>query len=145
MATAIKWYGNAFAAAFNKEIDFNETGKIMLSLHTSSYVPDQDAHDYFDDVTNEVTSANYTAGGAALTSAAITYTGGTNVVKFDADDVTWTSVTFTARYGVLRYDTGTASTSPLIAYLDFDGDKSPSAGNFTVSFNASGIATITPA
>ena len=145
MATAIKWYGNVFKAAFNKEIDFNETNKVKLSLHTSSYTPDQDAHDYFDDVTDEVTSANYTAGGAALASPAITYTAGTNVSKFDADDVTWTSVTFTARYGVLRYDTGTASTSPLIAYLDFDGDKSPSAGNFTVTFHTDGICTITPA
>ncbi len=47
-------YGNALKAAFNKEIDFDsDTIKVMLL--TSSYTPNQDSHDYLDDVvSNEV-------------------------------------------------------------------------------------------
>ena len=143
MATAIKWYGNVFKAAFNKEIDFNETNKVKLSLHTSSYTPDQDAHDYFDDVTNEVTSANYTAGGAALASPAITYTAGTNVSKFDADDVTWSGASITARGAVLYKSRGGASSADeLIAYIDFGADKTASGGDFRITFNAEGILNI---
>ena len=52
MAVTAKWYGKAFQAAFNAEIDFN-SDTIKAAICTSSYTPDQDAHDYFNDVTNE--------------------------------------------------------------------------------------------
>lgn len=142
MAVTAKWYGKAFQAAFNKEIDWND-GNVKVSLHTSSYTPDQDTHDYYDDVTNEVSSANYTAGGAALVNPSFTYTGGTNVLKLDADDTSWSTVTLTARYAVIYYNTGTASTSPLLGYVDFGADVTATAGNFTITWSADGIATIT--
>ena len=143
MAVTAKWYGKAFLSAFNKEIDFNESNKIKVSLHTSSYTPNQDTHDYYDDVDNEVSSANYTTGGAVIANCAVSYDAGTNVVKLDGDDTTWTTVTLTARYAVIYYTTGTASTSPLIAYVDFGADVTATAGNFTITWSADGIATIT--
>ena len=142
MAVSAKLFGQAIAKAFNKEIDFDsDTIKIMLC--TSSYTPDQDAHDYKDDITNEVSGTGYTAGGATLANAAVTYTGATNTVKLDADDVTWSSSTITARYAVIYVDTGTPSTSALIAYIDFGEDISSSSSNFVITFNASGIITCT--
>lgn len=144
MAVTAKFYGNAFVHAFNKRIDF-DTDTIKVSLHTSSYTPDQDAHDYADDLTNEVANGNgYTTGGATLGSPSITYTGASNVLKLDGADVTWSSSTITARYAVI-YDAtpGTAGTNPLIAYVDFGADVSSTNSNFTITWDAAGIATVT--
>jgi len=53
---------NSFLERLNAgEIDFgDDTIKVMLS--TESYVPDQDTHEFRDDVTNEVAGTGYTAG-----------------------------------------------------------------------------------
>src|SRR5690349_21468045 len=98
---ASKVYGNAIKAAFNKEVDWDsDTIKVMLV--SGSYTPNQDSHDYVDDVrANEVTGAGYTAGGATLASKTATYDAGTNTVKFDAADVSWANSTITARYAVV--------------------------------------------
>ena len=142
MAVTAKYYGNAFVSAFNKEIDFNsDTIKVMLC--TSSYTPDQDAHNYKDDVTNEVTGTGYTAGGATVASPSITYTGASNTLKLDGDDVSWSNSTITARYAVIYDDTpATDATKPLIAWIDFGADVSTTSGTFTIAFDAAGIATV---
>lgn len=120
------------------------TDTIKCSLHTSTYVPNQDTDDYWNDATNEVTSTNYTAGGVTLGSKTLTYTAGTNVVAFDAADAAWTTVTFTARTAVVYKDgAGASSTDHLFSYVDFGADQTVSAGNFTVVWAAGGIATIT--
>lgn len=143
MAVTAFFYGNAFVAAFNKEIDFN-SDTIKVALCTSSYTPNQDTHDYFDDITNEVTGTGYTAGGATLGSATITYTGATNTLMLDGADVSWSTSTITARYAVI-YDAtpGTNATRPLIAYVDFGADVSSTAGTFSITWDAAGIATVT--
>lgn len=142
MATT-KTYGSLITKAFNKEIDF-DTDTIKVALVSSSYTPDQDAHDYWDDVSAyEVTGTGYTTGGATLASKTVGYTSGTNVTKFDAADVSWTSSTITARYAVIYLSTGTASTSPLIAYVDFGSNQSSSNGTFAITWDAAGIFTTT--
>lgn len=143
MATT-KTYGSLITAAFNKEIDWG-SDTLKVALLTSSYTPNQDTHDYWDDVSaNEVTGTGYTAGGATLASVTIGYTSGTNVTKFDAADVSWAASTITARYAVIYDDTpGTAATKPLIAYVDFGTDQSSSAGTFTLTWSANGIFTTT--
>lgn len=136
-------FGNLIIKAFNKEVDW-DTDTIKVMLLTSSASPDQDTHDYIDDLNaNEVSGTGYTAGGATLASKTIGYTAGTNVTKFDAADVTWSSSTITARYAVLYVDTGTPSTSVLIGYTDFGEDKSSESGNFTIQWDADGIFTTT--
>lgn len=145
MAITSKCFGQFPLKAINKEIDFN-TDTIKLALYTSGYTPDQDVHDYFNDVTNEVaTAGGYVAGGKTVTNCTMTYTAGTNVVKMDADDVTWSASTITARGAVLYADTGNTSTSALIAYTDFGEDKISSSGDFTVTWDANGIVTFTVA
>lgn len=144
MAVTNKWYGNAFKAAFNKEIDFN-TDTVKVALVTSTYAFDQDAHDYFNDITNQVTGTGYTAGGATLATPTVTYTGGTNVLALDGADVSWASSTITARGAVLYVDTTVASTSPLLCFVDFGADVSTTAGTFTITWDAAGIATVTVA
>ncbi len=117
---------------------------IKVALCTSSYTPDQDVHDYFDDITNELTTGSgYTAGGATLASKTCTVTG--KVVTFDAADTSWTTSTLTARYGIIYYASGSAATSLLIGYVDFGEDKVSSSGTFLITWNASGIFTLTAA
>ena len=143
MAVSAKFYGLAFQSAFNKEIDFN-SDTIKCLLTTSTYTPDQDTHQYHSDVTNEVTGTGYTAGGATIATPSLTYTAGTNVLKLDGGDVSWTTSTITARYAVVYDDTpGTSATKPLIAYVDFGADVSSSAGTFSITWDAAGIATVT--
>ena len=132
--------------ANNKEIDLL-SDTIKVALVTSSYTPNQDTHDYFSDITNEVSGTGYTAGGATLASKTYTSNTTTNVWTFDAADVTWSSATITnARYAII-YDAtpGTAATNPLIAYIDFGSDKSSSGGDFVIQWNANGIFTDTVA
>ena len=113
-----------------------ENDTIKVALVTSSYTPSA-AHDFFDDITNELSTAGgYTAGGATLGTK--TVTGGV----FDAADTMWTSATFTCAYGIVYKDTGVAGTSPLIGYIDFDGDQSPADQTFKIVWNAGGIITI---
>ena len=92
-----KLYGNFLVKALNKEVDW-DTDTIKVALTTSSYTPNQDTHDYFNDVTNEVTGTGYTAGGNTLASKTITYDDANNVIILDAADSTWASSTITARY-----------------------------------------------
>jgi hypothetical protein len=142
---ASKLYGNFLLKALNKEVDF-DTDTIKVALLTSSYTPNQDTHDYFNDVsTYEVSGTGYTAGGATLASKTATYDSGTNVIVLDAADVTWSSSTITARYAVVYDSTGTSSTSALIGYVDFGSDQSSTNGNFTITWDSTGIVRITVA
>ena len=142
---ASKLYGNFLKLALNKEVDW-DTDTIKVALLSNAYTPDQDTHDYFNDVSaNEVTGTGYTAGGATLASKTITYDSGSNVITLDAADTTWSSSTITARYAVVYGSTGTSSTSPLIGYVDFGSDQSSSNGNFTITWDATGIVRITVA
>lgn len=120
-----------------------DTDTIKVMLLTSSYTPDQDAHDFIDDASaNEVSGAGYTAGGAALASKAVTQDDTDNEGVFDADDLTWSSSTITARYAILYKDTGTPATSPVICVFDFGSDQSSSNGNFTIQWHSEGILNL---
>lgn len=142
---ASKLYGNFLLKALNKEVDY-DSDTIKVALLTSSYTPNQDTHDYFNDVSaNEVSGTGYTAGGATLASKTATYDAGTNVIVLDAADITFSSSTITARYAVVYGSTGTASTSPLIGFVDFGSDQSSTNGNFTITWDSTGIVRITVA
>ena len=125
--------------------DLSNAGVVVKCLlMTSSASISQENWETLTDVNNdthEVSGDGYNAGGVEATIKSVTES--TKVTTFDAADVTWTSSTLTARFEVLYLSTGTASTSYLIGYADFGEDKSSSSGDFTVSWNASGILTLT--
>ena len=121
-----------------------EADTLKLALVTSSYTPSL-AHTIWGDVSaNEVaTGSGYTTGGEALTGVAVTNT--TNL-KIDANDVTWTALTKTFRYGVL-YANVTRNTfvNPLIAYYLFDDTPANvvvSGTNWTVQWSSSGLLMV---
>lgn len=134
MANAV--YPKAKKAILDGDVDFlTDTIKIVLVDATYTY---STAHDFLDDIA---------AGDRVATSAALSSKTTTDGA-FDAADVTFTSLTGnTVTSWVLFKDTGTASTSQLIAYFDTVSGGgalsfTPNGGNFTLSFGASGIFTI---
>jgi hypothetical protein len=62
---------------------------------------------------------------------------------FDGTDVTFTAVTGASVEAIVLYiDTGTASTSPLVAYIDTSVTGlpvTPNGGDITITWNGSGI------
>jgi len=131
------------------------TDTIKLALVTSSYTPSV-AHDILADVlaspSPEVEaiaspSNGYTAGGEALTGQAVTNTDSPSAGKFDANDVTWTALSATFRYGILYAEKSVGSpaiVNPLIGYILFDttpADIVVSALDWTVQWSANGIIT----
>ena len=115
-----------------------------LTLHTSTYSPNQTTNEVKADATNELTTAGgYTALGQALASK--TYVQSSLVTTFDAADVTWTATSITFRHGVIWDDTPTTPADPLISWVDTGGDQTTSSVDLTFQWNASGIFTITVA
>lgn len=133
---------NAFKKnIMNGGIDL-DSDTIKVALVTSSYSPNIDTHEDMADVTNEVTGTGYTAGGASLANKAVTADTTGDKGVFDADDVTWSSSTITARGAVLYKSTGVAANDLLIMYVDFGSDKVSSSGNFTITWDSAGILTL---
>lgn len=123
-----QWNGNA--------LDFDTGSTLKVALVTSSYTPNQTTHDFWDDAqANEVSGTNYAAGGVALGTKAVSTA--VHVTTFSAADVTWTqhaSGFSTARYAILYNDTGTASTSALVAYADLTVNRGNVTGDLTLQF-----------
>lgn len=145
MAVSTKVYAKFFTSAFNKLLDV-DSDALKAVLLTSAYTPGQTTHDFYDDLTNELSTANgYTAGGVTLTT--VTVTPSSLVITIDCDDIVWTATagnTITARYCVIYDSTpATAATKPLICYIDFGADVSATGAALTITINASGLATVT--
>jgi len=136
-------YGSAIKSLGEGLFDFT-VDELKVMLTSASYTPDQDAHQYKSDVTDEITGTGYTAGGLALAGIAWTYNATDNRMELTADPSTWDDATFTARYAVVyKNNGGIAATSPLLSYLDFGADRSPAAIPFTLTWHATGLLRIT--
>lgn len=118
------------------------TPKVMLVA--AGYTPNQNTHDFRDDVTNEVTGTGYTAGGNTLGSPTVTMSGA-GLVTFDAaDPATWSQNAggfSNARRAVLYNSRGgAASADELIAYSDdFGSDKGNTTGDLSITLDSLGI------
>ena len=90
------------------------------------------SHEFYSSVSSAVVGTPQTLGSKTTTDGV-----------FDAADVTFSSVTGNSVEAFVIYkDTGTASTSPLIAFIDTVASGlpvTPNGGNITITFNASGI------
>lgn len=130
------------------EINFESPGGngIKCAVVTGSYTPDQNLHDFWNDVSaNEVSGTGYTAGGNVMSNGTVTVNG-SGLVTVDIDDpATWSEngAGFSnGRRAIIYHDTGTASTSRIIGYSnDFGSDQGNANGDFSVAVNASGLFT----
>ncbi len=87
----------------------------------------------------EASGTGYSAKGAALTSVTPVASGTTAVGDFA--DLTFSSVSITARGGMIFNETATGD--PSVVILDFGADKTATAGDMTITFpTASATAAI---
>ena len=133
--------GNYMCTSFKKELlygvhDFDlangDTFKIALYTNSASFDASTTAYT----TSNEVSGTGYSAGGGALTNVDPTSSGTTALTDFQ--DETFSTATITAR-GALIYNTTPNTTSlsvtnPTVVVLDFGGDKTSTAGDFTIVF-----------
>ena len=81
-------------------------------------------------------SGSYTAGGGALTNVDPTTAGTTGYTDFA--DISYTTATITARGALIYNDT---NSDKAVCALDFGGNKTSTAGTFTIQFPAAGAST----
>ena len=113
-----------------------------LSKSTTVYTAPSDATA---DPTNtyevSTTDTGYSSGGNTLTNIDVALDSDTAVCDFS--NSSWTSATFTAR-GLLLYNTTVITgftTNRSILAINFGGDKTVTAGTFTIEFPAAAAST----
>lgn len=107
-----------------------------IALYTTSATLDATTTAY--SATNEVSSANYTAGGYTLTISTTPTSGGTTSYISFASPVTWSAVSFTTS-GALIYNTSKANRA--VAVISFGTAQTVSGGDFTINFPAATSTT----
>jgi len=146
MALALNLYD-----IFRRKQMTGQTGAVDLTsltvkclIVTNSYTPDQNAHEHEDDITNEVTGSNYTAGGNTLANPVVSLTaGGQAEIDFD-DPATWSqhaSGFSDGRRYIFYIDRGGASSAnELIGYSDAAaGDFGNNVTDHTLQLHADGL------
>ena len=132
---------STLTTSFKKELltgthNFATNGDtIKLALYTSSATLGAATTGFT--TTGQAAGTNYTSGGAALTNVAPTSGCTTGITDFV--DLTFGTATITAR-GCMIYN-DTASGDPSVATIDFGGDKTSTAGDFTIVFPAAASST----
>tara|TARA_R110000796_G_scaffold4279_2_gene16519 strand:- start:903 stop:1340 length:438 start_codon:yes stop_codon:yes gene_type:complete len=133
----------AMCTSFKKELlegvhNFTTGGNAFkLALYTTAATLGATTTAYATGLAGQVTSTNYTAGGAALvkTTGFPKSTGTTAITDFV--NLTFSNVTIAAR-GCLIYNDTNADKA--VASIDFGGVKSSTSGDFTVQFPTANAA-----
>jgi hypothetical protein len=112
-----------------------DSDSFKLALVADAHTPDFNAHDFYADLTNEVSGTGYTGGGAVTTGETIAVASG--FVTIDFTDVAWTTATFSGVRAGIWYD-DTLASDPLICSNNFGSDFSVTAGTLTVVVHANG-------
>ena len=128
---------STLTTSFKKELltathNFATNGNVFkLALYTSS-----GATTTAFTTTGQASGTNYTTGGSALTKVAPTSSGTTGFTDFA--DLTFSTATITARGCMIYNDTNSDKS---VATIDFGGDKTSTAGDFTIVFPAAAAST----
>jgi hypothetical protein len=108
---------------------------LKLALYTSSATLGATTTAY--STTNESSGTNYTAGGATLSSVAVTRSGLTAYVDFA--DVSFSSATISDAAGALIYNS--SASNKAIAVIDFGAKKSVTSGTLTIALPSASATT----
>ena len=129
---------NAICNSFKKELleathNFSNPGgnTFKLSMYTNSATLGKSTTSFT--TGNEVSSPSggYSSGGKALVNTGTSLA--TNTAITDFADLSFVGVTLTARGALIYNDT---NGDKAVAVLDFGGDKTATAGTFTIQFPA---------
>ena len=132
---------STLTTSFKKELllgNYNFTNSsgdtFKLALYTSSATLGATTTSFT--TTGQASGTNYTSGGANLTNVTPTSSGTTAFTDFA--DLTFSTATITAR-GCMIYNSSDSNKS--VATIDFGGDKTSTAGDFTIVFPAAAAST----
>ncbi len=120
---------------------------LKMMLVTGTYTPNQNTHDFRDDLgATEVSGTNYTAGGNTLATVTVNLDGSGNITIDANDPASWlqsASGFSNARRAIIYIARGGASSADeLVAYSnDFGADLGNVAANLDITLSASGIIT----
>jgi hypothetical protein len=119
--------------------DLDDAGTVVRVMLVETHTPDIDTHDFVDDVrADEVSGTGYTTDGEEITTKAVTQDNTDDEGVWDGDDVQWTGLDVgTPSHGIIYVDTGTDSTSLLIAYIELG--VASNGGDYTIQFDTEGI------
>ena len=129
---------NAICNTFKKELleakhNFSNPGgnTFKLAMYTNSATLGKSTTSFT--TGNEVSSPSggYSSGGKALVNTGTSLA--TNTAITDFSDLSFVGVTITARGALIYNDT---NSDKAVAVLDFGGDKTATAGTFTIQFPA---------
>ncbi len=111
-----------------------------LALYTNTATIDASTTAYSTGLGGQVSASGtgYALGGKPLVSATPTLDGSVAICDFTAP-VSWSAATITAR-GCLIYN-ASAGGDKAVCVLNFGGDKTATAGTFTIDFPAAAAAT----
>lgn len=130
MANAI--YPKYKEAVIQNSSNSSLTGTVKVALVDTGTYTYSSTHDFYDDISSGVV-------GTPVILMNKTYSDGV----LDADDITFTSVSGNTIEAIVFYiDTGTPSTSRLVAYMDtgITGlPVTPNGGDITITWNPLGI------
>ena len=111
------------------------SGTVKVALVDTGTYTYSASHDFYDDVSAAVVGTPQTIGSKSVTSG-----------TFDGADVTFTTVSGASCEALVIYvDSGSAATSPLVAYIDTSVTGlpvTPNGGDISIVWNASGIFTL---
>lgn len=131
MANALypKWKEQLLQFTANNNLS---AGTVKVALVDTGVYTYNSADQFYSSVSTAVVGTPQTLGTKTFTNGV-----------FDAADVTYTAVTGNSVEALVIYiDTGTASTSPLVAYIDTSVTGlpvTPNGGDITVTWNGTGI------
>ena len=111
-------------------------GTPKLSFMATGYTPNAGTDSYWADI-----SASRAANTTDVTLASVTTTldSGNARVEFDTANPSLSTITATTNKYTIWVDTGTASTSPVLATIDIvEGTLRPIAGTLSITVNAEG-------
>lgn len=117
---------HAFGTSVVRGSTTADSFKMALYQTTASIGPSTTAYT----ATGEVSSANYTAGGAAVTNGTAPTTSGTTAFWTPSANVSWTNVSFTTDCALLYNNTAAGKNS--VGSYTFSA-QTVTAGNFTLT------------
>ena len=115
------------------------TGTLKGAFMATTYVQDKETHQFWSDISSQIAAGTTVR---TITGTAIIVDTGNNRIEFDSDNVTETPVTASTNQFVHFMDTGTDSTSPLIADGTITPELNPVGGTLTLTVNVEGLAAI---
>jgi len=133
---------STLTTSFKKELltathNFATNGNAFkLALYTSSATLGATTTAFT--TTGQASGTNYTSGGATLTKVTNFPTSSGTTGFTDFTDLTFNTATITARGCMIYNDTNSDKS---VATIDFGGDKTSTAGDFTIVFPAAAAST----